>query len=109
LAVSARPREKNLIGRPAILDIPVAQGTEFVFNFNPTHRDRNRGDHRTPWKCHPELAGHQPIVANQLKAAESPARRLSLTNKLDHSASRSVSPSWQRPIEQAESQAYQDV
>ncbi|MCI0601525.1 hypothetical protein L0156_00775 [bacterium] len=38
-----------LEGRPAILDMPVGKGHVLVFNFNPMHRDMNRGDHRYLW------------------------------------------------------------
>ena len=35
-----------LIGRPAILDTRVGRGHIVTFNFNPLHRDLNRGDQR---------------------------------------------------------------
>lgn len=41
--------EGNLIGRPAILDTPVGSGHIVTFNFNPLHRDLNRGDQRMLW------------------------------------------------------------
>jgi len=41
--------EGNLIGRPAILDTPVGNGHVVTFNFNPLHRDLNRGDQRMLW------------------------------------------------------------
>ncbi len=41
----------NLIGRPAILDIPVERGHVVAFNFNPLHRDLNRGDQRMLWNA----------------------------------------------------------
>lgn len=41
--------ERNLIGRPAILDTPVGRGHVVTFNFNPLHRDLNRGDQRMLW------------------------------------------------------------
>ncbi len=41
--------ESNLIGRPAILDVPVGRGRVVAFNFNPLHRDLNRGDQRLLW------------------------------------------------------------
>jgi hypothetical protein len=41
--------EQGLIGRPAILDMPVGRGHVVSFNFNPMHRDMNRGDHRLLW------------------------------------------------------------
>jgi hypothetical protein len=40
---------ENLIGRPAIFDIPVGRGHVVAFNFNPLHRDLNRGDQRMLW------------------------------------------------------------
>jgi hypothetical protein len=43
--------EDRLIGRPAILDMPVARGHVVAFNFNPMHRDMNRGDHRLLWNA----------------------------------------------------------
>ena len=41
----------NLIGRPAILDMPVGRGHVVAFNFNPLHRDLNRGDQRLLWNA----------------------------------------------------------
>ncbi len=41
--------EDNLIGRPAIFDMPVGKGRVIAFNFNPLHRDMNRGDQRLLW------------------------------------------------------------
>jgi hypothetical protein len=41
--------EGNLIGRPAILDTPVGSGHVVTYNFNPLHRDLNRGDQRMLW------------------------------------------------------------
>ena len=43
--------EGNLIGRPAILDSPVGRGHVVTFNFNPLHRDLNRGDQRMLWNA----------------------------------------------------------
>ncbi len=43
--------ERNLIGRPAILDMPVGKGHVVSFNFNPMHRDLNRGDQRLLWNA----------------------------------------------------------
>ena len=43
--------EGNLIGRPAILDSPVGKGHVVSFNFNPVHRDLNRGDQRMLWNA----------------------------------------------------------
>jgi hypothetical protein len=41
--------EENLIGHPALLDMPVGKGRVVAFNFNPLHRDMNRGDQRFLW------------------------------------------------------------
>jgi hypothetical protein len=43
--------ESNLIGRPAILDMPVGAGHVVAFNFNPLYRDLNRGDQRMLWNA----------------------------------------------------------
>jgi hypothetical protein len=43
--------EENLIGRPAILDMPEGKGHVIAFNFNPLHRDLNRGDQRMLWNA----------------------------------------------------------
>jgi hypothetical protein len=58
--------EENLIGRPAILDMPVGRGHVVAFNFNPMHRDLNRGDQRLLWNA---IINWQAIVAGQPKAA----------------------------------------
>jgi hypothetical protein len=52
--------EENLIGRPAILDVPVGKGHVVAFNFNPMHRDLNRGDQRLLWNA---LLNWQAILA----------------------------------------------
>jgi hypothetical protein len=52
--------EENLIGRPAILDMPVGKGHVVAFNFNPMHRDMNRGDQRLLWNA---ILNWQAIVA----------------------------------------------
>jgi len=59
--------EGRLIGRPAILDMPVGHGHAVVFNFNPMHRDMNRGDQRLLWNA---ILNWQAIVA--AKADETP-------------------------------------
>jgi hypothetical protein len=59
--------EDNLIGRPAILDMPVGRGHVVCFNFNPMHRDLNRGDQRLLWNA---LLNWQAILANVSKPAE---------------------------------------
>jgi hypothetical protein len=43
--------EAALLGRPAILDMPVGRGHVLAFNFNPVHRDMNRGDYRLLWNA----------------------------------------------------------
>jgi hypothetical protein len=43
--------EENLIGRAAIFDSPVGKGHVITFNFNPLHRDLNRGDQRMLWNA----------------------------------------------------------
>jgi hypothetical protein len=43
--------ESNLVGRPAIFDMPAGQGRVVAFNFNPLHRDLNRGDQRLLWNA----------------------------------------------------------
>jgi hypothetical protein len=43
--------ESNLIGRPAIFDLPEGAGHVVAFNFNPLHRDLNRGDQRMLWNA----------------------------------------------------------
>ena len=60
--------EENLIGRPAILDMPVGKGHVVSFNFNPMHRDMNRGDQRMLWNA---ILNWQAIVSDQIKAPES--------------------------------------
>jgi hypothetical protein len=62
--------EDNLIGRPAILDMPVGKGHVVCFNFNPMHRDLNRGDQRLLWNA---LLNWQAILQNVSKPAESSA------------------------------------
>jgi hypothetical protein len=52
--------EENLIGRPAILDMPVGKGHVVSFNFNPMHRDMNRGDQRLLWNT---ILNWQAILA----------------------------------------------
>lgn len=52
--------EENLIGRPAILDMPVGKGHVVSFNFNPMHRDMNRGDQRLLWNA---ILNWQAILA----------------------------------------------
>jgi hypothetical protein len=59
--------EENLIGRPAILDMQVGKGHVVCFNFNPIHRDLNRGDQRLVWNA---ILNWQAIVAGQTKSSE---------------------------------------
>jgi len=54
--------EENLIGRPAILDMPVGKGHVVSFNFNPMHRDMNRGDQRLLWNA---ILNWEAIVAKK--------------------------------------------
>jgi hypothetical protein len=54
--------EERLIGRPAILDVPVGKGHVVTFNFNPFHRDMNRGDHRLVWNA---ILNWQAILAGR--------------------------------------------
>lgn len=54
--------EENLIGRPAILDLPIGKGHIVSFNFNPMHRDMNRGDQRLLWNA---ILNWQAILAGE--------------------------------------------
>ena len=49
----------GLIGRPAIFDLPEGRGHVVAFNFNPIHRDLNRGDQRLLWNA---LLNWQAII-----------------------------------------------
>ena len=60
--------EDNLIGRPAILDMPVGKGHVVTFNFNPMHRDMNRGDQRLLWNA---ILNWQAILALHPKTTQS--------------------------------------
>jgi hypothetical protein len=62
--------EENLVGRPAILDMPAGKGHVVSFNFNPMHRDLNRGDQRLLWNA---ILNWQAIVAGRGKP-EDPSR-----------------------------------
>ncbi len=57
--------EENLIGRPAILDMPVGKGHVVAFNFNPMHRDMNQGDQRLLWNA---ILNWQAILAAKPKS-----------------------------------------
>jgi Zinc carboxypeptidase len=52
--------EENILRRPAILDMPAGRGHVVSFNFNPFHRDLNRGDHRLVWNA---ILNWQAILA----------------------------------------------
>jgi hypothetical protein len=54
--------EENLIGHPALLDMPVGRGRVVAFNFNPLHRDMNRGDERFLWNT---LINWQAILGDR--------------------------------------------
>ncbi|HEY2807832.1 MAG TPA: M14 family zinc carboxypeptidase [Steroidobacteraceae bacterium] len=43
--------ESNLFGRGAIMDFHVGRGHIITYNFNPLHRDLNRGDQRLLWNA----------------------------------------------------------
>jgi hypothetical protein len=64
--------EENLIGRPAILDMPVGKGHVVAFNFNPMHRDLNRGDQRLLWNA---ILNWQAILAapHELQSEQHPS------------------------------------
>jgi len=62
--------EESLVGRPAILDMPVGKGHVVCFNFNPMHRDLNRGDQRLLWNA---ILNWQAIIAGQPKPSEASA------------------------------------
>jgi Zinc carboxypeptidase len=52
--------EGSLVGRPAVLDLAAGKGHVVAFNFNPLHRDLNRGDHRLVWNA---ILNWQSILA----------------------------------------------
>lgn len=52
--------EAGLVGHPAILDLPSGRGHVIAYNFNPIHRDLNRGDQRLLWNT---IINWQAIVA----------------------------------------------
>ena len=43
--------EAGLVGHPAILDLEAGRGRVIAYNFNPIHRDMNRGDQRLLWNA----------------------------------------------------------
>jgi len=53
---------ENLVGHPAIFDMPVGKGRVIAFNFNPLHRDMNRGDQRFLWNA---ILNWQAILARR--------------------------------------------
>ncbi len=63
--------ESGLIGRPAIFDLTEGRGHVVAFNFNPMHRDLNRGDQRMLWNA---LLNWQAIVRGTPRRA-GPRRR----------------------------------
>ncbi|MBS0578825.1 MAG: hypothetical protein JSR36_06140 [Proteobacteria bacterium] len=52
--------ESNLVGHGAIMDFHVGRGHVITYNFNPLHRDLNRGDERLLWNA---LINWQAILA----------------------------------------------
>jgi hypothetical protein len=54
--------EAGLAGRPAILDMASGRGRVVMFNFNPFHRDLNRGDQRLVWNA---VINWQSILAEK--------------------------------------------
>jgi hypothetical protein len=59
----------GLIGRPAILDMHAGKGHVIAFNFNPFHRDLNRGDHRLVWNA---IINWQAILGQQTSRPHGP-------------------------------------
>lgn len=57
----------DLIGRPAIFDLPAGTGHVVASNFNPLHRDLNRGDQRMRWNT---LINWRAILARQRESAK---------------------------------------
>lgn len=54
--------QAGLVGRPAVLDMSSGKGHVVAFNFNPFHRDLNRGDHRLVWNA---IINWQSILGQQ--------------------------------------------
>ena len=63
--------KRNLIGRPAIFDMPVGKGRVVAFNFNPMHRDLNRGDQRMLWNA---IINWRALLAESATGAPRAAR-----------------------------------
>ena len=61
--------EAGLVGRPAILDMVSGKGHVIVFNFNPFHRDLNRGDERLVWNA---IINWQKILGQQAAVTAGP-------------------------------------
>jgi len=61
--------EAGLLGRPAVLDMPAGKGHVVAFNFNPFHRDLNRGDQRLVWNA---IINWQSILGQQAVTHTSP-------------------------------------
>jgi Zinc carboxypeptidase len=59
--------EENLAGRPAILDMRQGTGHVIAFNFNPLHRDLNRGDQRMLWNA---ILNWRAILAGRADQAD---------------------------------------
>jgi hypothetical protein len=66
--------ESNLIGRPAIFDLPEGKGHVVAFNFNPLHRDLNRGDQRMLWNAIINWRAILTPAAAEAEAAASAAK-----------------------------------
>ena len=62
--------DAGLIGRPAVLDMPSGKGHVVIFNFNPFHRDLNRGDQRLVWNA---MINWQAILAQHPPPSPSPS------------------------------------
>jgi hypothetical protein len=62
--------DAGLIGRPAVMDMPAGRGHVITFNFNPFHRDLNRGDQRLVWNA---IINWQAILAAKPAASTSAA------------------------------------
>ncbi len=65
--------EKEIEGRPAILDIPVGKGRVVAFNFDPIHRLMARSDFRLVWNAVLNW-NDLPPPAQRPRAAEAAAR-----------------------------------
>jgi len=61
--------EENLIGHPAILDLRSGSGQVIAFNFNPLHRDLNRGDQRMLWNA---IINWRAILSAEWRGSSAP-------------------------------------